>query len=66
MNLKEKKFVCPRDSNERTFGITSIFRPVGAFTMALYMDTGDPTFVIVLRCRLVITDFAVEDNIKEG
>ena len=34
--------------------------------MALYTDTGDPTFVTVLGKMLVITDFDVEDNIKEG
>ena len=66
MTLKEKNFVCPRDSNEKTFGITSIFNHVGAFTMALYTDTGDPTFVTVLGKMLVITDFDVEDNIKKG
>ena len=66
MNLKEKKFVCPRDSNERTFGITSIFSVIGAFTMALYVDTRDPTFVTVLGKMQVNTNFDVKDNIKEG
>ena len=34
--------------------------------MALYVDTGDPTFVIALVNKRVITDFDLEDNVKEG
>ena len=48
-----------------TFGVTSIFSPVGAYTMALYMDSGDSTFVTVLRKKREITDFDVEDTVKE-
>ena len=66
MTLTLKDIFCATDSNERTFGITTIFSPLGAFTMALYVDTGDPTFVTVLGKMRMNTDFDVEDNIKDG
>lgn len=34
--------------------------------MALYVDIGDPTFVTVLGNTWVLTDFDLEDNVKEG
>ena len=44
----------PKDSNESTFGITSIFSAVGALIMALYVDTGYSTFVTILVYKRVI------------
>ena len=66
MTFTKKDFFCPRDLNESTFGITLIFSPVEAFTMALYVDIGDPTFVTVLGNTWVLTDFDLEDHVKEG
>ena len=66
MTLTLQDILCLIDSNERTFGITTIFIPLGAFIMDLYVDIGDPTFVIVLGKMQMNTDFNMEDNIKEG
>ena len=66
MTLTLKDIFCLIDSNERTFGIATIFTPLGAFIMDLYVDIGDPTFVTVLGKMRMNTDFNVEDNIKEG
>ena len=38
----------PREVNDKTLGFTWIFSPLGAVTIALYVDVGNPTFVTVL------------------
>ena len=53
--------------NDRTGGFTVIVRPRGApRTLALYVDTFDPTFVTVLVKNWLMNSEGVEESAKEG
>jgi hypothetical protein len=51
----------------RILGFTIILNPLGAVTIALYVDVGDPTFVTVLRKLPLICCFGCGAfSAKEG
>ena len=49
LTFNTKESFCPMDVNDKMFGLTLILSPFGApITVALYVDTGNPTFVTLL------------------